>query len=56
MPPNPITIQFKSPTAPMLERLDPMASSMGFKKTPSVKSVPMDSVMMAKAAASTTQP
>ena len=40
----------------MPERLQPMDSSMGRRKTPRVKSVPMDMVMMTKAAPSTTQP
>ncbi len=40
----------------MPDRLQPIESSMGRRKTPSVKSVPMDIVMMTKAAASTTQP
>ena len=40
----------------MLDRLQPMPSSIGLRKTPSVKSVPIESAMMAKAAPSTTQP
>ena len=36
--------------APMLERLQPMDSSMGLRKTAREKSVPMDMVMMTKAA------
>jgi hypothetical protein len=42
--------------APMLDRLHPIASSTGFKKTPRLNSVPMESVMIRKAAARTTQP
>src|SRR5438046_3081620 len=51
-----MTIQFRSPTAPMLERLHPMLSSIGLRNTARVKRVPIDSVMMTNAAPSTIQP
>ena len=55
-PPSPITTQLRSPTLLMLERLQPMESSSGLRKMASVKSMPMDMVMMTKAAARTVQP
>jgi hypothetical protein len=42
--------------APMPERLQPIESSIGFRKTPRVNSVPIDMVMTTNAAASTTHP
>ncbi len=53
-PPAPITIQLKSPMAPMPERLQPIDSSIGFRKTPSVKRVPIDMLMTMNAAPRTT--
>ena len=51
-----MTTQLRKPTLLMLVRLQPIASSIGLRKTARVKSIPMDMEMMTKAAPRTTQP
>jgi len=40
----------------MLDRFQPIASSIGLMKTPRANSIPIESAMMTKAAASTIHP